>query len=143
MRKKSTDLSIDYPSAEVLHKARPIDAAVKVFKSPTFLGFAVSFFLSSSAPWWLAPIVDNGFDGFPDAGEIKSMSFARINLTNAAEDGTGNDELIGLLYVTNCEQSAFNGSLTNLIVIVCELLSLILERIAICRVDTYDEDVDV
>lgn len=77
----------------------------------------------------------------PYASEIASMTVARVNLANKNEQGRPFDELIGILYITSNDKGAFDGSLTNIVVTVSELLSLVLERVALRRVELMEDEI--
>lgn len=66
----------------------------------------------------------------PYASEVLSLAFTRINESVYQDDERVHDKLIGIFYVTANQKNAFDSIITNYMVMVAEVLSLLLDRVS-------------
>lgn len=64
----------------------------------------------------------------PYASEVLSLAFTRINEPVYQDDERIHDKLIGIFYVMDNQKNAFDSIITNYMVMVAEVLSLLLDR---------------
>lgn len=91
------------------------------------------FYINDARAAFDAGVLSRDFnsENEPYASEVLSMAFTRINILDPGDDGRDHDELIGIFYVTSDVEGAFDGIITSYMVVMADLLSLFLERIAV------------